>query len=413
MDKKLLKEYAQLVVEQGMAVRPGQLVVVLAYLGAAEFVRYVAEAAYDCGARDVVVKWSDETVERLHWLRADESVFKAMDPWEVDEYNSYGERNTAALVVRSSDPLNSAGADPKRYEMWGMAQAAGMMKCSQDRESGRLSFCCVGAPAKSWAKSIFPELSDEDAVEKLWQGIVTSARIEEGKTKDNWDKHVKELAQRCEKLNEYHFESLQYKNSIGTDLTVKLPKAHLWTSGRLTLCDGSPFLPNIPTEEVWTAPLRDGANGILYSTRPIFCRGSIVEGIRLELKDGRIVNYSAKNGGSILRNLIEINEHSHYLGEVALVPYSSPIRRSGIIYHDTTFDENASCHFAIGSAYAWNIEGGTNMSVDELRAAGINAAAGVHVDFMVGSEDLSIAGTTEDGRRIPIMVNGEFTPEFE
>ncbi len=412
MDRKLLKEYAKLVVEKGLIVKPGKQVYIQADLNSAEFVRLVTDAAYESGARTVTVKWSDEYVNRQHWLKAAESEFEAMKPWTVAEYDAMGDSDTSILMIHSEDPTGLTGVDPKRFAMWNKAYGEGNRKFRADREAGKIPWCVAGYPSLGWAKGLFPDLSDEEAFEKLGEGILASSRVEEGKTLKNWDDHVASLLSRCEKLNAYHFESLHYKNSIGTDLVVKLPKTHVWAGGKQSAEDGGSYVPNIPTEEIFAGPQWDGVDGVLYSTMPLFRNGNLIDGMRFEFENGRIVKFSAEVGEEFLKDAIEMDERSHYLGEAALVPYSSPIRRSGIIYRSTLYDENASCHFAIGSAYAETVEGGTHMSTEELRAAGLNADAKIHIDFMVGSADLSIVGTTADGRQIPVFIDGEFAPEF-
>jgi aminopeptidase len=246
-------------------------------------------------------------------------------------------------------------------------------------------------------------------MEKLWAAIFKAVRItEDGDAVLEWRAHCDRLKVRADILNEYNFKSLHYTNSLGTDLTIEMPENHLWLAVDDVAKSGVRFLANMPSEEVFSTPLRNSASGVLYASKPLVLNGNIVDGIRLVFESGRIVSLHADIGEETLRASVEIDEGSHYLGEIALVPYDSPISNSGVLFFNTLFDENASCHFAFGEAYPSCIKGGNDMTVEELAASGINAESSTHVDFMVGTSDLSIVGTTHDGRQVKVFENGNF-----
>ena len=265
-----------------------------------------------------------------------------------------------------------------------------------------------GEDVVSWARKVFPELDEEAAMERLWEEIFKAVRItEDGDAVAEWRAHCERIEGYAKRMTEFDFAELHYKNSIGTDLTVKMPENHMWLAGG-DYCKGVKFVANMPTEEVFSAPLRTGVDGTLVAAKPLVLNGNVIEGIRFRFENGRIVDIHADKGEETLRAEVELDEGSHYLGEIALVPYDSPISNSGILFFNTLFDENAACHFAFGEAYPACIKGGDDLSEDELKAAGINAESNTHVDFMVGTKDLEIVGTTRGGRRIKVFENGNF-----
>ena len=269
-------------------------------------------------------------------------------------------------------------------------------------------WCVASVPIPSWAKKVFPELPEQEAMDKLWDAIFTSVRISgKGDAVARWREHVALLKSRIAKLNDLHFTSLYYQNSLGTSLNIKLPETHVWAGGDNTSRAGFPFVANMPTEEVFTAPLRDGIDGVVYAALPLVHNGNIIENFHFVIKDGKIVEAHAEKGEDILKAAIAEDEGASYFGEVALVPYDSPISNQKILFYNTLFDENAACHLAFGEAYPECVKGGEAMSKEELKAAGLNDS-NTHVDFMVGTADLSIIGTTKDGREIPVFVNGNF-----
>ena len=409
MKEELLREYARLAVRMGVNLQKEQKLVIRAGVDSAPFARLICEEAYAVGARDVIVHWSDELIARQRYLRADNDVFDSAYPWQVQMFDLLSEEGAAFLSVSSGDPAVFAGVDPDRIRRFSIAYGNANEKFYARLMASKIAWTIVAVPCAPWAKKIFPGKPEDEATELLWDAILRTVRIREGEDAVAlWTAHCDRLGERARKLNDYAFAALRYENSLGTRLTVELPEGHIWAGGSEKDEKGTTFIANMPTEEIFTAPKRDGVNGVVYSSKPLVLNGNLVEGIRLTFRDGRIVEAHADKGEEYLLAEINIDEGAHYLGEAALVPYHSPISESGILFYDTLFDENASCHFAFGEAYPTCIEGGAEQSKEELIARGVNAESNTHVDFMVGTADLSITGITRDGKEIPVFVNGDF-----
>jgi len=273
--------------------------------------------------------------------------------------------------------------------------------------AGGFPWCIASIPIPSWACRVFPDVPVEEAMEKLWDAIFEAVRISgDGESVLRWQEHMDRLAQRKAKLNELHFKSLHYTNSLGTDLTVQLPEKHIWEAGNDVTRSGQSYIANMPTEELFTSPLRTGVNGVVYASMPLAHDGNIIDGFHFVVREGKIVEAHARQGEEFLQAAITVDEGASYFGEVALVPYDSPISNQKILYYNTLFDENAACHIAFGEAYPC-LEGGLEMDKEQLKAHGLNDSI-THVDFMIGTKDLSIVGTTWDGREIPIFTDGNF-----
>lgn len=406
MENKL-REYAKLLIEVGLNVQKGQAVVIRCPVECAYFARLCAAAAYNVGCREVVMRWSDDFLERERFLRADDSVFDVFPAWQAEMLNGYADEGAAFLNISARDPEALLGVDPDRLTRASRSETAIQPYVSAVM-SNACPWCVASVPIPSWAKKVFPALSEQEAMDKLWDAIFTSVRISgKGDAVARWREHVALLKSRIAKLNDLHFTSLYYQNSLGTSLNIKLPETHVWAGGDNTSRAGFPFVANMPTEEVFTAPLRDGIDGVVYAALPLVHNGNIIENFHFVIKDGKIVEAHAEKGEDILKAAIAEDEGASYFGEVALVPYNSPISNQKILFYNTLFDENAACHLAFGEAYPECVEGGEAMSKEELKAAGLNDS-NTHVDFMVGTADLSIIGTTKDGREIPVFVNGNF-----
>ncbi|MBN1891881.1 MAG: aminopeptidase [Clostridiales bacterium] len=427
MNEKMLQQYARLVINVGVNIQKGQALNIACPVECAFFARLLVAEAYKAGAKDVIINWRDDVCSREHYLHADDSLFDAVYPWDVLLKNTLGREGAAFVGIAASDPENLKGVDPERLRRWEIAVGRDLKEYYRLQMSNGFPWCLVSIPIVSWARKVFPEQTDDEAMEKLWAAIFKAVRITEngdacsdgsaglegnagsdGGAIREWREHCDRLKVRADKLNEYNFKSLHYTTAIGTDLTIEMPENHLWLAVDDAAKSGVNFVANMPSEEIFSAPLRDSAKGVLVTSKPLVLNGNIVDGIRLVFEKGKIVDLHAEVGEETLRASVEIDEGSHYLGEIALVPYDSPISSSGVLFYNTLFDENASCHFAFGEAYSSCIKGGTEMSVDELKASGINAESSTHVDFMVGTEDLSIVGTTHDGRQVPVFENGNF-----
>ena len=409
MNENMLMQYARLVADVGINVQKGQTVVVRCPVDCAAFGRMLNQACFELGVRDVVMEWRDDFCSRERYLHADDSVFDSNYPWDVQKNAELGKAGAGYITIAASDPENLRGVDPDRLSRKRDADGRDQKEFYRMMMSNGFPWCVVSVPVASWAKKVFPDDTDDAAMEKLWDAIFATVRVkEDGDAVQAWRNHCAHLDEYAAKLNALKLTKVRYKNALGTDVTVGMPKEHVWLAGADTAKSGVRFVANMPTEEVFSAPQRDVVDGVLCASKPLALDGNLVEGIRLTLEHGRIVGIHADKGEDVLRQAIETDEGSHYLGEIALVPVDSPIAQSGLLYYNTLFDENAACHFAFGQAYPACVPGGDDLSDEELLARGINAVSSEHVDFMVGTDDLSIIGTTSDGREVVIFKDGRF-----
>ena len=403
-----LNEYAHLLVEVGMNVQKGQTARISSPVECAPLARLCAAAAYDCGARDVVMEWNDDFVSRQHYLKADEAVFSEFPSYMKAKYDWFLEKGCCSLAITGSDPEMLKGVDPSRIQTWQRTTGEPTKPWFDAMTAGKFQWSIGAHPTRAWAEKVFVDKKGEEAIDALWDAIFSVCRITgDGKAVERWKEHVDNCARRSKLLNEYNFKFLHYTNGKGTDLTIELPENHVWAGGSEDSQSGVPFVANMPTEEIFTAPKWDGVNGRVYSALPLALNGNLVKDFYMDFKDGKIVDVHAEEGEEHLRKSITIDEGSSYLGEVALVSYDSPINNTGILFYNTLFDENASCHLAYGSAYPNCVKGGEKLDEEGQMALGLNQSIN-HVDFMVGTSDLSIVGTTHDGREIPVFVDGNF-----
>lgn len=402
-----LQEYAKLLIQVGLHVEKGQTLVISSPVECAFFARLCATAAYDAGCREVVMNWHDDYLAREKFLRADDAVFDEVPLWRQHFFNDYANQGAAYLAIDAEDPEHLKGVDPDRRVRSLRESGKALKDFYRLQMSSGFPWCIASIPIPSWAKRVFPDLTEEQAMESLWEAIFKAVRITgDGQSVRRWQEHLENLSRRKEKLNALGLKSLHYTNSLGTDLTVELPHDHIWEAGDDCTSAGQPFVANMPTEELFTAPLRTGANGVVVASVPLVHDGNIISGFRMTVEEGKIVSVSAEQGQKVLEAAISVDEGASYFGEVALVPYDSPISNQKLLFYNTLFDENAACHIAFGEAYPC-IEGGRDMDKEQLKARGLNDSV-THVDFMVGTADLSIVGTTRDGREVPIFVNGNF-----
>lgn len=406
MEQKI-REYAKLLIEVGLNVQKGQTLVISSPVDCAYFARLCASAAYDVGCREVVMRWTDDYLNRERFLRADDSVFDSLPLGQKEFLNGYAAEGAAYLNISACDPEALRGVDPDRITRANRCKEE--LSGFYDAMMANVNpWCIASIPIPSWSKKVFPGVPEDEAMKKLWDAIFTSVRISgKGDAVARWREHIALLKARVAKLNELHFASLHYTNSLGTDLTIRLPETHLWSGGDSLCRTGRPFVANMPTEEIFTAPLRTGIDGVVYAALPLVHNGNIIENFHFVIRDGRIVEVHAEKGEEILKAAIAEDEGASYFGEVALVPYDSPISNQKLLFYNTLFDENAACHLAFGEAYPECVEGGEVMSKEELKAAGLNDSI-THVDFMIGTSDLSIIGTTGDGREVPVFADGNF-----
>lgn len=403
-----LDKYAELLIRTGINVQKGQTLVIKSPIDSAEFARKCTKIAYEAGAKEVVIRWIDEKSNRLYYEFADDEVFDIATPWLVEFSNYYGEMDAGFLSLVSEDPDIMKGIDPSRISRTSKAYSEPLRAYRSRMMANKNTWCVAALPSLAWAKKVFPDLSDEKAVDALWDAIFMATRADQEDPVSAWKAHQASLDMKLDTLNKTQFDHLIYKNSIGTDVTVGLPKNHVWFGGADThIPKGYKFVANMPTEEVFTLPHREKVNGKIVSSYPLNHDGNLIKDFWFEFKDGIVVDYGAGENVEMLTEILEQDPESKMLGEVALVPYDSPISNLNLLFYNTLFDENAACHFALGEAYPICIEGGEDMSVDELKAKGANVSM-THVDFMVGTSDLEIIGVTTDGESIQIFKDGNF-----
>ena len=403
-----LKEYIELVIREGLNLQNGQQLVIACSVDCSFFARLAMEAAFNAGASNVHIRWVDDICARTRYLMADDVVFDKYPAWDKLLMDSLSEEGAAFLNVSASDPEAFKGVESGRLSRSSIAASAALKGYFGKIMTGGVRWCVASVPSEAWAKKVFPNAaSTEEAVTLLWKNIFTATRVGEGDAVEKWRTHSDTLKRRVKVLNDYQFEAIHLKNSAGTDLHMELPKNHLWMGGGDVAKDGLSFLPNIPTEEIFSAPKADGVNGTVVGTMPNVFRGNLIEDFSITFKDGKVVSYDAKSGKEHLGNMITDIPGMDKLGEIALVEFDSPISNMGVLFYNTLYDENASCHLALGSAYPDCIEGGGAMSEDQRKEAGINVSDS-HQDFMFGSADMSIIGITADGKEIAIFKDGNF-----
>ena len=401
-----LEKYAELLVRTGINIQQGQTLVVNAPIHGAYFVRKIAEKAYKAGAKNVHVEYSDEQLSLIKYMNAPDEAFKEYPTWKADGFAQMAEDDYAFLSLSSSNPDLLKAVDPNKIAAANKAYGQAMAVFRKHISNSTVSWCIAAMPSQEWSQKVFPDATPQEAMDKLWDNIFEATRVDQNDPVEAWNGHLDQLNAKMDFLNNNPIKSLHYTGP-GTDLVVELPERHIWMGGGEDNAKGVYFIANMPTEEIFTMPLKTGVNGIVSSTKPLSYGGNLIDNFSLTFKDGRIIDFTADQGYETLAKLIDTDEGSHYLGEVALVPHDSPVSNTGIIFFNTLFDENASCHFAIGSAYPTNIEGGADMDQDELDANGVNTSI-THVDFMVGSPELDIEATMVDGSKKMIFRKGNW-----
>lgn len=404
-----IKELAKLAVINGVNVQKGQPLVINAPVEAYELVRECVKVAYEQGSSHVSVNYLDDIKTRLDYEKVATEILATVPNWTIERKRYEVDSKCCYLHIIGEDPDLLNGIDPEKIKQSSLARMKAMKQFQYYTMNNYGQWSIIAYPNLAWAKKVFPDKSDEDAMNALWDAILYTSRVEVNKTMDNWDKHNKQIHDHCNIMNSYNFKSLHFTNSIGTDLVVGLIKDHIWEGG-YDIARGDykvAFNPNIPTEEIFTMPDRYHIDGKVVSTKPLSYNGTIISKFSLTFKDGQIVDYDADDNKEILKNLIDTDKGTKSLGEVALISYDSPISNSGILFYETLFDENASCHLAIGACYPTNVKGGSELTSEQLYELGGNDSM-EHVDFMFGSEDMHIVGTTYDGQEIVVFDKGNF-----
>ena len=408
MNIELNNKFAKLIINVGINLQPRQGLVINAPIEAVELVREIVKVAYEKKTSNVYINWSDGLVNKTVLQNAEVEDMLVTD-WELAKMHHIVDNGFAMLSITSPNPGLMAGVDMTRSQQANIQNAPKMMFARENTMNNHTQWCVVAYPNKVWAKKVFPELSEDEALEKLYNAILDASHVTPTNDPVNdWNKLNEEMTKRNEILNSYDFESLHFENSLGTNLEIGLVDNHIWAGGGEFSTKGVFFNPNIPTEENFCMPHNKKINGKVVATKPLNYSGKLIEDFWIEFKDGKAVNFDAGTSREALEQLINFDEGSSSLGEVALVPYYSPISLSNILFYNTLFDENASCHLALGAAYVGtNLKDGIKYSEEELKEKGVNIS-NTHVDFMFGSSCMNIIGTKKDGTKVVIFKDGNF-----
>ncbi|WP_299512340.1 aminopeptidase [uncultured Rummeliibacillus sp.] len=401
-----LEQFAELTVKVGANVQKGQTLLINTTTDTVEFTRLVVKKAYEVGAARVTVNFSDDVINREFFDNAPDAEFAKFPRWISEQRDELIERKGALLWIDAADPDNLTGVPVEKLSAHQKASGKALENYRDAVMNDKIAWSIIAVPSKKWAAKVFPNLKEEEQVPALWEAIFKTVHIGKGNVIDNWEQHLKNLDQRAAILNKKRYAKLHY-TAPGTDLTIELPDKHIWCTGASYTPEGTSFVANMPTEEVYTMPSKYGVNGYVSNTKPLAFQGNIIDQFKITFENGKIVKTEAKVGAELLQELTKADEGSQYLGEVALVPHESPISASNILYYNTLFDENASNHLAIGEAYPTCYEGGSALSKEQLEEKGINTSI-THEDFMVGSGEMDIDGVLPDGTVEPIFRKGSW-----
>ena len=406
MKKTVLRKYAKLIAAKGGNVKKGQDVEILASLDQPEFVKMVAEECYALGARKVTVDWSYQPLTKVHQKKRSLTTLSKMEDWEVAKLKHQSETLPVRIYIDSDDPDGLKGVDQKKLSKASQARYK-IVKPYREAMENKYQWCIAAVPGAAWAKKVFPGESKTRAIEKLWEAILYTSRVDDDPVAA-WEAHNADLARRCDYLNSLGIETLEYKSANGTDFRVGMIEDALFMGGsEIAQGSGIEFNPNIPSEEVFISPKKGVADGLVVSSKPLSYRGELIENFSIRFEDGKAVEVHAEKNQALLEQMISMDEGAPYLGECALVPYDSPIRNSGVLFYNTLFDENAACHLALGHGFTNTLKDYDKYTVKECYEKGINDSM-IHVDFMIGTEDLSITAITRDGKRVPVFKDGNW-----
>ncbi len=406
--EKMYDKLAELIVKKGVNVQKGQPVVIRADLHDAAFVKKVVRCAYEAGAKYVSVDWSDSDLSKMSFKYQSIETLSEVPQWRYDKMKYQNDGGACFISILSEEPGVMADVDGEKIKAANIAYYTKMNDLMNYTLNNEGQWTAVGVPSLAWAKVVFPDLPEEEAFEKLGDAIFAVTRV----TEDNdpiaeWTKHDEEMLGYAKRMNEGNFKKLHFTSELGTDLYVELVDGHIWVAGGGTTPAGVFFDPNMPTEECFSMPAKTGTNGIVYASKPLDYHGKLIKDFWLRFENGKVVEFDAKEEKEALAQLLSFDEGASRLGEVALVPYDSPVSQSGVLFFNTLYDENAACHLAFGKPYPENIQGGNKMSEEELKAHGANDSL-LHVDFMIGTREMSIDGIREDGTVVPVFRNGNF-----
>ena len=410
IDSLLIQKYAELVILKGVNLQKDQILMINAEVEAVDMVRACVKAAYEHGAKEVLVNYLDDYNARNDYLYQSVETLCNIRQWQIDRKLDVLKEGGCLLNIISEIPGIMKDVPADKISAQNKVYATANKEAQDYVMANKTQWCVAAVPNVEWAKLVFPEFEDDNAaVDELWERILSCVHVrKDNDPVEEWTKLNASFQKRVNILNSYQFKELHFQNKLGTDLKVKLVDRHIWAGGNdVTITTGISFNPNMPTEEIFTTPDRCGVNGVVTASRPLDYNGTLIEDFWFRFEDGKVKDYGAKAGRDALKSLVEFDEGSSRLGEVALVPHESPISQSGILFYNTLFDENASCHLALGMAYPANIEHGTDMSEEELLAHHVNQSF-THVDFMFGSEDMKVTGICEDGKEVPVFEQGNF-----
>jgi len=404
---RTFERYAELIVRKGAALHEGQELVLQAPVERADFARLVVKHAYAAGASHVTVIWRDEVVTRLEYENVGLSYFQQTPAWKAAQLNGLAEAGAAFIMLEGSNPTALRGIDPAKPAAAAKAVSTDCRVYRDGLECGKNAWCIAGVAVESWAKHVFPDLSADEALYRLWLAILQTARADGEDPQQDWETHNATFEKNKRFLNDCSFDRLHYTSSNGTNLTIGMNLGHIWEGGAGRTVDGTVFFPNIPTEEVFTTPDRMRVDGVVYSALPLVHSGQVVRDFWFRFENGAVVDYGAAQGKDVLKSILDTDENAVRLGECALISKNTPIRQSGILFYDTLYDENASCHLALGTGFPECVENGFEMDREELLAHGVNQSD-THVDFMIGSDDLNVVGITATGEEVAIFTNGQW-----
>jgi len=404
ISENVLQKYARLIVRTGANVQPGQIVQITVAVEQHEFAAMLTEECYRAGAKKVNVDWSSDVQSRLHYLYAEQEVLAAVAPWEEAKLRQMTQDLPCRIFIESEDPDAMAGIDPEKIAAVTQSRAT-VVKPYRNAIEGKHQWVIAAYPSEKWAKKCFPQ--DENAVERLWDAILRTVRVnEENDPVADWKAHTDFVCQKAAWLNEQGFSSLHYTSANGTDFTVELIPGAKWDGALETNAEnGVPYIPNMPTEEIFTSPMAGRCEGTLVAVKPLSWNSQIIDGFSITFENGRAVSCRAEKGQALLERMLKMDEGASMLGEVALVPKESPVNQCGFLFYSTLFDENACCHCAVGMGFKEVLPNGDALTMEQAQQQGINDSI-IHVDFMIGADDLSIDGIRPDGAAVPVFRGG-------
>lgn len=405
---ELMEKYASVLLESCLRIEKDQPLFISFNIERIDFVRIVAKKAYSMGVKDIYFDMVDPILKHSALENLEEEDLKKTTFWNKEVWNVYAKKNAAFLMLASETPGLMKDIDSKKVSAMTKYMLTTRAYFDSMRDKQKLAWTIAAVPTEKWAQEVFK--NSKTPLEDLWNQIFEICNIKEKNPVESWNKKVEILKRRADKLNEYKFKSLKYESSNGTNFYIELPKEHIWQSAKESI-NNKDITVNYPTEEVFTSPDCKSATGILYSSKPLVYQDVIIDEFYISFKDGKVEKFNAKTGNDTLKEMINICKNSDMLGEVALVPYDSPISNSNIVFLETLYDENAACHIALGDSFPECFENGINMTKEELFEKNLNDCKS-HIDFMIGTKDLKVTGTTHDNKEVPILINGNFTEEF-